>query len=56
MATKRIPENAALHTLSSASIEPIAKVVGKTATLQELLSIGVSIGSILGPFFIFSGR
>lgn len=56
VATKRIPENAALHTLSSASIEPIAKVVGKTATLQELLSIGISIGSILGPFFIFSGR
>lgn len=56
VATKRIPENAALNTLSNASVEPIAKVVGKTATLQELLSIGLSIGTILGPFFIFSGR
>jgi len=31
-----------------------AKVVEKTATLATLISTGLTIGTILGPFFIFS--
>jgi len=31
-----------------------AKVAEKTATLATLISTGLTIGTVLGPFFIFS--
>jgi hypothetical protein len=40
--------------LDSANLEVAAKVVEKTTTLASLISTGLTIGTILGPFFIFS--
>jgi len=40
--------------LDSANLEVTAKVVEKTTTLASLISTGLTIGTILGPFFIFS--
>ena len=40
--------------LDSQNLEVTAKVVEKTATLAKLISTGVTIGTIAGPFLIFS--
>jgi len=40
--------------LDSQNLEVAEKVVEKTATLATLISTGLTIGTILGPFFIFS--
>jgi hypothetical protein len=40
--------------LDSQNLEVAEKVVEKTTTLASLISTGLTIGTILGPFFIFS--
>ena len=50
-----LAEDVSINTLlDSANLEVTAKVVEKTTTLASLISTGLTIGTILGPFFIFS--